>query len=171
LVSRPGRRFDAGVDTVAQSVRITIGGNPLQLKLGTEKAVEAVVGKVAWAASLDAVLLLLLLDLGRRPVFAAGIVDPAKVTRSALQNAASIAAMVLTTEALVTEIPEKKERPPPVASSRLSAIQRRPDTSGPTTITALAASAARGQAGRRLRTQETSGRRRESALRPSPRPL
>ncbi|MBO0705130.1 MAG: chaperonin GroEL [Candidatus Dormibacteraeota bacterium] len=39
----------------------------------------------------------------------AGIVDPAKVTRSALQNAASIAAMVLTTEAVVTEIPEKKD--------------------------------------------------------------
>ena len=36
----------------------------------------------------------------------AGIVDPAKVTRSALQNAASIAAMVLTTESLVTDIPE-----------------------------------------------------------------
>jgi chaperonin GroEL len=43
-------------------------------------------------------------------MFAAGIVDPAKVTRSALQNAASIAAMVLTTEAVVTEIPEKKEQ-------------------------------------------------------------
>jgi chaperonin GroEL len=42
-------------------------------------------------------------------MFQAGIVDPAKVTRSALQNAASIAAMVLTTEAVVTEIPEKKE--------------------------------------------------------------
>src|SRR3989449_4837548 len=38
----------------------------------------------------------------------AGIVDPAKVTRSALQNAASIAAMVLTTEAVVTEVPEDK---------------------------------------------------------------
>jgi chaperonin GroEL len=41
-------------------------------------------------------------------MFVAGIVDPAKVTRSALQNAASIAAMVLTTEAMVTEIPEDK---------------------------------------------------------------
>jgi chaperonin GroEL len=41
-------------------------------------------------------------------MFAAGIVDPAKVTRSALQNAASIAAMVLTTEAMVTEIPDEK---------------------------------------------------------------
>jgi chaperonin GroEL len=40
-------------------------------------------------------------------MFEAGIVDPAKVTRSALQNAASIAAMVLTTEAIVAEIPEK----------------------------------------------------------------
>jgi chaperonin GroEL len=42
-------------------------------------------------------------------MFKSGIVDAAKVTRSALQNAASIAAMVLTTETLVTDIPEKKE--------------------------------------------------------------
>jgi chaperonin GroEL len=41
-----------------------------------------------------------------------GIIDAAKVTRSAVENAASIAAMILTTEALVTEIPEK-ERPMP----------------------------------------------------------
>ena len=39
----------------------------------------------------------------------AGIVDPTKVTRSALQNAASIASMVLTTESLVTDAPEKKD--------------------------------------------------------------
>ena len=38
----------------------------------------------------------------------AGIIDPTKVTRSALQNAASIAAMLLTTESLVTDLPEKK---------------------------------------------------------------
>jgi len=38
----------------------------------------------------------------------AGIVDPVKVTRSALQNAASVASMILTTEALVTDIPEKE---------------------------------------------------------------
>ncbi len=41
----------------------------------------------------------------------AGVVDPKKVTRSALQNAASIAGLLLTTECLVTEIPEKKEKP------------------------------------------------------------
>ena len=38
-----------------------------------------------------------------------GIVDPAKVSRAALENAASVAAMVLTTEALVTDIPEKAD--------------------------------------------------------------
>jgi len=42
----------------------------------------------------------------------AGIIDPTKVARSALQNAASIAALLLTTEALVTEIPEKEKTPP-----------------------------------------------------------
>jgi len=42
----------------------------------------------------------------------AGVVDPKKVTRSALQNASSIAGLLLTTEAVITEIPEKKEKPP-----------------------------------------------------------
>jgi len=45
-------------------------------------------------------------------MFKAGIVDPVKVTRSALQNAASIAAMVLTTETLVAEKPEKEKAMP-----------------------------------------------------------
>jgi chaperonin GroEL len=38
-----------------------------------------------------------------------GVIDPAKVTRSALQNAASIAALLLTTEALIAEKPEPPE--------------------------------------------------------------
>ena len=42
-----------------------------------------------------------------------GIIDPAKVTRSAVENAASIATMILTTEALITDIPEKKEAATP----------------------------------------------------------
>jgi chaperonin GroEL len=42
-------------------------------------------------------------------MFQFGISDPAKVTRSALQNAASIAAMILTTEALITDLPEKNQ--------------------------------------------------------------
>ncbi|QQG49817.1 MAG: chaperonin GroEL [Candidatus Berkelbacteria bacterium] len=47
-------------------------------------------------------------------MIAAGIIDPLKVTRAALQNAASVAAMVLTTEAAVTDLPEKKEPMPPM---------------------------------------------------------
>ncbi len=42
-------------------------------------------------------------------LYEAGVVDPTKVTRTALQNAASVASLLLTTEALVTEIPEKKK--------------------------------------------------------------
>jgi chaperonin GroEL len=45
-------------------------------------------------------------------MFKKGIVDPAKVTRTALENAASVATMVLTTESLVTEIPEPAPTPP-----------------------------------------------------------
>ena len=44
-------------------------------------------------------------------MLAMGILDPVKVTRFALQNAASVAAMILTTEALVTDIPEKEDTP------------------------------------------------------------
>jgi chaperonin GroEL len=40
----------------------------------------------------------------------AGVIDPAKVTRLALQNAASIAGLMLTTEALVSELPEEEEK-------------------------------------------------------------
>jgi len=54
----------------------------------------------------------LLEDFGDMPV--KGIIDPAKVTRSAVENAASIAAMILTTEALVTDIPEKEPPMPPM---------------------------------------------------------
>ncbi|MBM3176680.1 MAG: chaperonin GroEL [Bacteroidetes bacterium] len=43
--------------------------------------------------------------------FSAGIIDPTKVSRLALENAASIAGLLLTTEAIVSEIPEKKEAP------------------------------------------------------------
>jgi chaperonin GroEL len=41
----------------------------------------------------------------------AGIIDPTKVTRYALQNAASVAGLMLTTEVMVTEIPEEKKAP------------------------------------------------------------
>jgi chaperonin GroEL len=53
------------------------------------------------------------LDDQYEDMFASGITDPAKVTRSALQNATSIAAMILTTEALITDLPEKERAAAP----------------------------------------------------------
>jgi len=44
-------------------------------------------------------------------MISAGIIDPTKVVRSALQNASSIAGLMLTTEALVSEIPEEDKKP------------------------------------------------------------
>ncbi|HET7082852.1 MAG TPA: chaperonin GroEL [Candidatus Limnocylindria bacterium] len=46
-------------------------------------------------------------------MFVAGIIDPAKVTRSALENAASVAALLLTTETVITDLPEKEKAPMP----------------------------------------------------------
>jgi len=52
-------------------------------------------------------------DIGEYgPMLERGIVDPTKVTRSALQNAASVASMVLTTESMITEIPQEKPAMP-----------------------------------------------------------
>ena len=52
-------------------------------------------------------------DIGEYgPMMERGIVDPVKVTRSALQNAASVAAMVLTTESVISEIPQDKPAMP-----------------------------------------------------------
>jgi chaperonin GroEL len=44
----------------------------------------------------------------------AGIIDPTKVERVALENAASIASLLLTTEALITDIPEEEKKAPPM---------------------------------------------------------
>jgi chaperonin GroEL len=45
-------------------------------------------------------------------LFAWGIIDPAKVTRSALENAASVAGLLLTTETVITDLPEKEKAMP-----------------------------------------------------------
>src|SRR3989338_4453831 len=50
----------------------------------------------------------------------AGIIDPVKVVRFALQNAASVASLILTTEAIVTDIPE--EKPAPVAGGGMGGM-------------------------------------------------
>ena len=56
---------------------------------------------------------------------AAGVIDPTKVTRTALQNAASIASLMLTTEAMIADIPEKKQAPPMPATAAEKWITRR----------------------------------------------
>jgi chaperonin GroEL len=52
----------------------------------------------------------------------AGVIDPAKVTRTALQNAASIAGLMLTTEAMVSEIPEEDKSPAPGGMGGMSGM-------------------------------------------------
>jgi hypothetical protein len=55
----------------------------------------------------------------------AGIIDPTKVERVALQNAASIASLLLTTEALITDVPEEKSAAPPAMPHGVTCITRR----------------------------------------------
>ncbi len=55
-------------------------------------------------------------------MFKAGIVDPAKVTRSALENAASVASMILTTESLVTDIKEPEPAVPAGAAGGMGGM-------------------------------------------------
>jgi chaperonin GroEL len=52
----------------------------------------------------------------------AGVIDPTKVVRSALQNASSIASLLLTTEALVSEIPEEKEEKAPMGGGGMGGM-------------------------------------------------
>jgi len=63
-------------------------------------------------------------------MFEAGIIDPTKVARCALQNAASVASLMLTTEALVTEIPERKKAPAAPAGGGYGGEDFQPAASG-----------------------------------------
>jgi hypothetical protein len=60
-------------------------------------------------------------------MFEAGIVDPAKVTRSACRNAATVAAIVLTAEATATEVPERRGESLPPMPEMWSAVEPRPE--------------------------------------------
>jgi chaperonin GroEL len=106
--------------------------NDMQLegdeKIGAEivgRALEAPLRQLVHNAGLEAALIVEQVKNGKgsygynvatqefTDLIKAGVLDPAKVTRSALQNAASISGLLLTTECMVTEIPEKKEAPMP----------------------------------------------------------
>jgi len=99
-------------------------------KLDIKKAVEEPVKQIAknagkdGAVIVDALLRESNLNIGYNAktdkfedMFKAGVIDPTKVARSALQNAASIAGLILTTEAMVTDIKDKKGRDEPDMSA------------------------------------------------------
>ncbi|MCM8803178.1 MAG: chaperonin GroEL, partial [Candidatus Omnitrophica bacterium] len=90
-----------------------------------KKALEAPLRQIAENSGLDGAVVVQKVKENDNPNFGfnaekddfedlvkAGIIDPTKVVRSALENAASMAALLLTTESLITEIPEKKEKTP-----------------------------------------------------------
>ena len=90
-----------------------------------KKALEAPVRQIAYNAGFDGSIIIEKVlnekdsnmgfdanDGNIKDLVKEGIIDPTKVTRSALQNAASIAALLLTTETLVTDIPEKEKNQP-----------------------------------------------------------
>lgn len=92
-----------GIDILYQAL-----GEPVRWIAKNAGADEGwVVKKVEEAKTDDYGFNAMTMDFGS--MLEAGVVDPAKVTRSAVQNAASIGMMILTTEALVTDLPEKKE--------------------------------------------------------------
>ena len=89
----------------------------------------------------------------------AGIIDPTKVERIALQNAASIASLLLTTEALITDIPEREGGHAGHAAWRAwgawAAATSNPSAEPPATPTASGASRLRGPCGQRFRKRGT----------------
>ncbi|MBN1297749.1 chaperonin GroEL [bacterium] len=110
---------------VAKLADLELDGDQVVGKQIVERALEEPCRQIVKNAGLEgAIVVQKLKDMGEREgfdaaaeeyvdMFKAGIIDPKKVVRSALQNAASIAGLMLTTEALITDIPEKQETPPP----------------------------------------------------------
>ncbi|MBF0532142.1 MAG: chaperonin GroEL [Candidatus Omnitrophica bacterium] len=107
--------------------KLTLTGDELTGAQIVKKALEAPVRQLATNAGLEGSVIVSELKKQKKNIgydinsdqyidmLEAGIIDPAKVTRTALQNAASIAALLLTTEALVTDLPEKdKPAMPPM---------------------------------------------------------
>ncbi len=114
---RSGAAVDALIKTLegdekigAQIVRRAIEEPLRQIVANAGEEGAVVVGKVL--ESKDAHFGYNAATGGFEDLVKAGVIDPTKVTRTALQNAASIAGLLLTTEALVSEIPEKKEAAP-----------------------------------------------------------
>ena len=121
IISGGGTAFVNAISSVEKLLKTTEGDERTGVRI---KALEEPVKQIAANAGIDGSIVLEKIKNSKKAGYGfdaatetytdmvkAGIVDPAKVTRSALQNAASVASMVLTTEALVGDIPE-----PPAAA-------------------------------------------------------
>ncbi len=123
IISGGGTAFVNAISSVEKLLKTTEGDERTGVR-AVIKALEEPIKQIAANAGIDGSIVLEKIKNSKKPGYGfdastetytdmvkAGIVDPAKVTRSALQNAASVASMVLTTEALVGDIPE-----PPAAA-------------------------------------------------------
>ena len=123
IISGGGTAFVNAISSVEKLLKTTEGDERTGVR-AVIKALEEPVKQIAANAGIDGSIVLEKIKNSKKAGYGfdaatetytdmvkAGIVDPAKVTRSALQNAASVASMVLTTEALVGDIPE-----PPAAA-------------------------------------------------------
>ena len=129
IISGGGTAYVNAIASVEKLVKTTEGDERTGVR-AVIKALEEPIKQIAANAGIDGSIVLEKIKNAKKPGFGfdaatetytdmvkAGIVDPAKVTRSALQNAASVASMVLTTEALVGDIPE-----PPAAAPAQSGM-------------------------------------------------
>ena len=118
IVAGGGTAYINAITAVEKLIKTTEGDERTGVR-SVIKALEAPIRQIAANAGVDGSIILDKVKTSRKIGFGydalngvycdmikAGIVDPAKVTRSALQNAASVSSMILTTEALVGDIPE-----------------------------------------------------------------
>ena len=118
IVAGGGTAYINAITAVEKLIKTTEGDERTGVR-SVIKALEAPIRQIAANAGVDGSIILDKVKSSRKVGFGydalngvycdmikAGIVDPAKVTRSALQNAASVSSMILTTEALVGDIPE-----------------------------------------------------------------
>jgi chaperonin GroEL len=126
IVSGGGTAFVNALPKVKEVVR-SLSGDEKTGAMIVAKALEEPIKQIAINAGLEGAVIISKVMASKKGVgynvvtekyedmIEAGIVDPTKVTRSALQNAASVAALILTTESLVCDIPEK-EAPMPAGN-------------------------------------------------------
>ena len=123
IVAGGGTAYIDAIDAVAKLLKTTSGDEKTGVQI-VMKALEEPVKQIAINAGLEGAVIVDKVKSAKKGIgydvlsekcvdmISVGIVDPAKVTRSALQNAASVAAVLLTTEAVVADIPEPEPAAP-----------------------------------------------------------